>query len=225
MNWLVIAVIVFLMAMVVAGYRKGFVKIAFGLLSMIIALVLVSALAPSVQSVLTEHTSVHEKLSQACSKKLESQFVQNEEQTTKTMENVLTEAGVPLPTVMVKVIKKATVDQEASLEKLGATLSGWILYGISFLVTFILIIILLRFVGGLLDLVTKLPLIKGTNRLLGCCAGLIEGLLFLWLGALVLSVFCTTEAGQQMVELVNESKFLQILYNHNGIIYLAALFI
>lgn len=225
MNWLVIATMIYLIIMIVSGYRKGFVKIAFGLLSTVISLILVSACAPQVKEFLIIETSLYSKLEQTCSNQIQNKLVENQAGSPDTLQGVLEGANIQLPSSLETLLGKVRINQEAASEKVGAVIADWLVYAIAFLATFIVIMLILRLIGNLLDLVTRLPLIKGTNRLLGCGAGFIQGIIMLWVLALVLSMFCSTDTGQYFVTLVYENPWLRLMYDHNGIIYLVALFL
>ena len=67
-------------------------------------------------------------------------------------------------------------------------------------------------------------LIKGVNRLLGGLAGLLQGLLLVWLLLLLTAIACTSQLGQTLIGEIQESAFLSYLYNHNAILYLFSSF-
>lgn len=90
-----------------------------------------------------------------------------------------------------------------------------ILNVISFIVATILVHILLRVVLTALDVLAHIPLIGGLNRLLGLIMGLVQALFLIWVFFLVLSMAAGTEAGMQLMSMVQESPMLSYLYNSN----------
>lgn len=134
-------------------------------------------------------------------------------------------AGFSMPEAWMKqILEKAgdvlgqTAEQSGLYHQAGTYIADWILNGIVFWAAFVLLSIVLRFVVGLLDIVTRLPVIKGANRLLGAAVGLLQGLLSVWLLMFLLSIACTSEIGQSLLENINENAFLLFLYQHNPIL-------
>lgn len=228
MNWLFIAVLIFMVVMIVSGYRKGFVKIAYSLLSLILALVLVSVFAPYVQEALIERTPIYDKMVEKCSGQIQAAVESQQTGESQTVQGILDSSGIRLPGALEKVLDRVAIDDETKENvymKAGSVMAKWLVYVFGFVIAFIVIMLCLRFVGNLLDLVTKLPILRGTNKLLGGAAGFLQGILFLWIGGLVLSLICTTTVGRYLIAMVYESEWLRMIYDHNGIIYLAVLFL
>ena len=67
----------------------------------------------------------------------------------------------------------------------------------------------------ILDLIAGLPLIKEANKLTGALVGLAEGILFVWIAFLVLTVLCSTEIGKKGLELIEKDVFLNIIYQYD----------
>ena len=82
-----------------------------------------------------------------------------------------------------------------------------------FVVCYFLIQVTVRW----LDLLSRLPIIHGLNHIAGAVLGLAQGLLILWVAALLLSIFSATPTGQILKEEVYTSRWLTILYENNPI--------
>lgn len=227
MNGLLIAVLVVLLCFAISGYRRGFLRLAFSLVSMVVTIVLVSVVTPHVTGFLKENTSIYEELVEQCARRVqisaEENVEQNLEDGAETQEAV---EGLKLPQVWVEKILEKTgstvnqfVDETGIHRMVGEYLGDWILKGIAFMATFILVSILLKFVIGLLDIIAKLPIIKGINKVLGIVAGLAQGLMVVWLLMFLLAVACTSQVGQQMLVYVEENTILTFLYENNIILH------
>lgn len=228
MNLLLIAMLIVVAGFMIWGYWRGFVRIAFSLVSMILVILLVSWVAPYLTSYLKENTKIYEDLTEKCSQQIQhaaENAIQNTEEAAAGGE---TQAdGILLPKIWVQeLLTKAgdavedTVENGGLYRQAGAYLADWALKGIAFFAAFLLVSIVLRLVVGLLDIVTKLPLIKGVNRFLGGAAGLVQGILVVWLFLFLVAVACTSTFGQMMLGYVKESEILSFLYENNGILYL-----
>lgn len=227
MSWLLILVLAVLGVSALVGYRKGFVKIAYSLLSMIVALFLVSIVAPHVHTVLVEKTPVYDKMVTICAEQIQSKVDETVSTTSDSLSELLAKSGIQLPSALTKVIDNMGIESQYTenvSDKAAAVVANWILYIISFVVSYIAVIIVLKVLEKTLDLLTKLPIIKGANKGLGIAAGILQGLVYVWIAALLVSVFCTTNIGQQAIVLIEENAVLKFLYDHNGLIYLATLF-
>jgi uncharacterized membrane protein required for colicin V production len=104
-----------------------------------------------------------------------------------------------------------------------------ILNVLSFLAAVIVVQVFLRILIAALGILSHIPLIGGLNRLLGLFLGLLQALFLLWIFFLVLSMISTTEAGLQLMSMVQSSSFLGYLYDSNLflqiIVNAAALFV
>ena len=66
MNWLLICVIGILVVCALEGYFRGFIKIVFSLLAMIITLAVVSVAAPKITTYIEENTELDERVTEKC---------------------------------------------------------------------------------------------------------------------------------------------------------------
>ena len=225
MNWLFLATIAFLVVSAVWGYYRGFVKIAYSLASSIIALVLVAILSPHVQTLLIEKTPIYDKTVEICTTRIQEKMNETIEEAGNNISDVMKEAG--LPDGVLKLIDKIEIKESGELtaiQQAGEKVAQWIVLIISFVVTYIVVIIALKVLGNVLNLATKLPIIKGANKWLGLVLGSIQGVINVWLAGLILSSVCTTEVGMYLVSLVYENSFLKFMYEQNGIVYIVSLF-
>lgn len=90
-----------------------------------------------------------------------------------------------------------------------------ILNVISFIAAIFLVNVVLRIVLAALDILSHIPLIGGLNHLLGLIIGLVQALFLIWIIFLALSMASATEAGMQLMSMVQESAMLSYLYNSN----------
>ena len=66
MNWLLICVIGILVVCALEGYFRGFIKIVYSLLAMIITLAVVSVAAPKITTYIEENTELDERITEKC---------------------------------------------------------------------------------------------------------------------------------------------------------------
>ena len=77
MNWFLIFVVVVLAGFTLNGYRKGFIKVAFSLISIIVTILLVSVITPYVSDFLENHTPVYNIINEKCIESIKNSFNEN----------------------------------------------------------------------------------------------------------------------------------------------------
>lgn len=129
---------------------------------------------------------------------------------------------LPIPDVMKEQLE--TFNNSAGYQKLGAAdfgsyvvnyIANLILNILAFLVTLLVSWLIIRLILGALSVFTALPIIGGANRLLGLAAGLVQGVLIVWILFLVISLFSSTPAGKMLMDEINRTPVLETLYNTN----------
>lgn len=232
MNGFLIAVLLILIGSAVIGYWRGLIRIAFSLISMVLLIVLVSWATPHITEFLKESTNIHQDLEETCTNRIRSSMEDTLNHYGEQLEvpgaaRAEWEGELPIPKEWLEQVLEKTQDtvthtaEESGLyQQAGSYLADWILQGIVFFVTYFLCSIVLRLAVGLLDVVARLPVIKGVNRALGAVAGLLQGLLLVWLLLFFVAIAYTSPFGQTLLAYIRESTVLSWLYQHNIILYL-----
>lgn len=94
-------------------------------------------------------------------------------------------------------------------------MASLIMNAISFIVTWIIVLVLLRILMGVLGMVNDIPIVGGINRLLGAALGLVQGIVIVWVAFLIITTFSSTAVGKQLLDMIEESAVLKELYNTN----------
>lgn len=85
----------------------------------------------------------------------------------------------------------------------------------AYIVTLLIAWGLIRLMIGAAGIFSRLPIIRTANHALGLGAGILQGLLIVWMLMMVLSFFAATPAGQNLMAQVYDNPFLELLYNTN----------
>lgn len=104
-------------------------------------------------------------------------------------------------------------------EAIGSKVADLIVSALAFVVTLLLTRLILWIVYHVLDIVSRLPVIHGINRILGMFIGLAEGLLVVWIFFVFLTCIMQTGFGRECLRLIADSKVLSALYNGNVLRY------
>lgn len=228
-NWLEIAVGLFLIGMVLYGHYKGFIRLAVSLVALIATLMIVNSAMPKVTVFLRDKTPVYT-------------WVQQSVEKTFGLDKVK-EAGVgdEVPSIQRKVIESLNIPKElkgmliennnnevyqmlgvdAFTDYIGDYLANIILSLVGYIAAFIIVYIIIRLIMKALDVVARLPILSGLNRITGALLGGIQGLILLWIGFLVLTACSGTAWGMLLIKQIEASSWLSFLYHYNIVSKLA----
>ncbi|MCC2255569.1 CvpA family protein [Ruminococcus sp. CLA-AA-H200] len=103
-------------------------------------------------------------------------------------------------------------------EYVAAYISRLVLNLLSFLVTFLLAIIIVKALMFAVNIIGELPVLGFINHLCGGVLGLVLAVIIIWIGFLVMTLAYTTEAGSACFEMMEQSSFLRFLYDTNPLL-------
>ena len=89
---------------------------------------------------------------------------------------------------------------------------------ISFAVTFIIVCILMKALSAIVEIIDIIPVIGWLNHVAGVLAGLLMALLIVWLVFIGITIISTFNVGGGMLEMIQTSPMLRILYENNIIL-------
>ena len=123
-------------------------------------------------------------------------------------------------------VKEALLDNNnnAVYEELGVDsfpkyvasyISRMVIHILSFLVTFILAIIIVKALMAAVDIIGELPVIGTLNHIGGALLGALGALLIVWVIFLIVTLLYSTNIGTQCFEMIKNSQILTLLYRTN----------
>lgn len=219
-TWLGIAVLALIAAACIMGFRKGFVKEIVSVFFMLISFLLVWAVNPYVNTFVKEYTPVYDTIQDKC-QTMVSEQIGNKKTLDKEEQNQVME-NMELPDLL----KNALVENNTAetyrylavstfTEYISDSLAVMAVNGISFLISFVLSAAVIKLLEFILNVLTKLPVINGINKIAGAAVGGIKCIIFIWIAFLVLTLLCNTTLGQQGMALIQQDAFLNFLYSQN----------
>ena len=256
MNWLLVGVLFTLAFCTIKGYQKGFIRVAFSLVSFFLVIAFVTWAEPYISDYLENNTGIYTAIQEKCEEQLKKSVenganAEEKEQATQDVENAgestgadpsaeegnepkssLEMAGIVLP----KAWEQQLIDHgigvaDQFLENSGVytqiaeILAHYIISGIAFFLAYVIAVVLLKVISRLLNLVSRLPVIHGVNKMLGVAAGFIQGMLYVWLFFYLIAICCTSSFGIQMNRYIDQSSLLTWLYNNNPLLGLLMWFL
>lgn len=220
MNWLLIIVLAILAVNALIGMKAGFIKTAFSLFSMIVALGLTLWISPYVN----DSMRGNEKLYHYVGTKVERILPVIEKNSDKKVQEAAIDKML-LPksiknSLLVnnnkEVYKKLAVKSFKGYMK--SYLTGIVINALAFSITFIVLLIVLWVLCFALNIISKLPLLNQINKMAGLLAGLVHGLVVVWLLFILLTVFGSSTWGQKAMEMIGNDTILSMIYNNNFIL-------
>lgn len=183
------------------GYKKGLIKVAFGLVSFILAIALSVVLYKPVSNFVIEYTPIDDYIEQTISERLDSPETTDEE-TENIVSNYYNNFKNASTNVIADGISKTIINISCMI--------------IVFVVSK-LILLLFRFLG---DLIAKLPLIKQLNNAGGFLYGLLRGFIIIYGLLALIAIGSPIINMNELVAMINKSIITNIMYNNNIILIL-----
>ena len=219
-NYLFIAAVILFAALIIRGYRKGFLRIVVYFIGMIFIIVSVKKISPTVSQYLMDNTSAYTDIKGKISDTLKEK---NEIFDNTVEENQkLTIESYDMPQLLkTNLLINNTAEMYKTLlvsmfeDYVSSYLAKTAVNALSFIGLFVILWIAFRVVLSLCNLISKIPIIKGINKMAGALLGLVEALFVSWIFFFIVIVFMGNEVGNKMMIMVNQSQFLQTLFNSN----------
>ncbi|ADL02822.1 CvpA family protein [Lacrimispora saccharolytica] len=223
-NWLSVLAGVYLLGMVLYGHHRGFIRLVVSMLAVVLSLTVVRAALPSVTGFLKENTGLQQTISENMKKSIglePEEKPDGEALEAPSVQRTVIE-NLKLPQNM----KNALIENnnsevyqmlgvQAFTDYIGSYLADVILNSAGFVLLFAAIYLFSRLVMRWLDIIARLPILSGINKIAGAVLGGVEGLVFLWIAGLLVTAFSGTQWGLILTRQIEASKWLSYLYSHN----------
>lgn len=217
MNWLLIVVIGIIAIFALRGRQVGFIRTAFSLCSLVLALFLTVTINPYVSKTLQNNEKVQAYVSEAVAKVVVVE--KNEKTVTGQMKEI---KKLDLPNAL----KKSLIENNNTEVYKAYAINSFkdyvnhyittvIINAASFIVTLIVIQAILFMIGGALDVISRLPILNGLNKSAGLLIGVLHGLVIIWVLCILLTTFGGTKWASEIFAQINQDKILTLIYDNN----------
>lgn len=214
-NLIVIITLLIIGVCAVIGYTKGFLKMALSLVSFIAAIILVNFIVPYISVFLEQSTPVYEMVREHC---IESYQLE----TVDSMESALED--YPMADYLIQMFENAGGNDvvkeygEKAGEFVADMLAQMIIRTASYVIAIIIVMIGFWVLFIALDIVGRIPVIKGINKFAGLAAGLLEGVVVVWIVYLVILMCSGYDWSKAAMEMIYQNEITKFLYNSNIIL-------
>lgn len=202
MNYLIDIILITIIALTTfIGYKKGLIKVAFGLISFLLAIVIAVVLYKPISGFIIKYTTLDDKIEETVESKIASSDNVKEE-TDNFIANYYSDIKNASTAVIAKNISQIIIN-------IGCMVIVFIISNI--------ILLFFKFSG---DLIAKLPLIKQFNSAGGFIYGLLKGFILVYILLALIAIASPVIEINQLIKMINSSIITNIMYNNNIIFIL-----
>ena len=223
LTWLGAVCMALILIGIIIGLVRGLVKEVVSIAIVFVSIALVWFLNPYVNHFLREMTPIESKIEDQTRKLLGDQLDSGKVIPADKQQEII--ENLDLPENIINTLLKNNNAEEYKELNVNSFIDYIIEYpvnivmnGISFLITYALVTILLRVLVFVLDIFTRLPVVSGLNKLGGALIGGAKYVIFIWIGMLVVTMLCNTEVGRTAMEMIERDRFLTFVYGWNLIL-------
>lgn len=233
-HWLSIGTGIFLLSMVLYGHYKGFLRLAVTFSALILSVLMVHFAMPKVTGYLQENTEIHKIVGKGLLKiagvETEERYLEDngydlvqiipENQYPAHQREIIENLNIPeqMKEVLLENNNREIyqlLKVEEFLDYVGTYLARMVLNLVGSVILFLLVYIGLRFIIRWLDLLARLPILRGINQIAGAVLGGVQGLLVIWLFFLTVQICAELPWTRQIQSQIQESIWLSFLYKNN----------
>ena len=192
------------------GYKKGFVKVIVKLGTFLIALVLAFLLQSSVAKFIGEDIGFKNTISTTVQNKL-SDYAKSKEDDKKTDIKMLEKT--------IDEINSAAEEKKAEvIQKWANNIADFILKGLSFIIIFFTVAIVMGILSLILNTVVKLPVLNTLNGVLGLGSAVILMAFRIMILLTIIYFMSPLEIVEPVINYINTSCITKLLYENNIIV-------
>lgn len=219
MNIIDIVILVILGVNVLVGYFRGFIKTIFGLISMVLTIFLTYTFHPKVLELVKE-TAVRENLASKIREIFDFSGLVEHSLGKEAQTDFI--ANLNIPQMMKDYLIENNnaevfrlMDVSSFEEYISNSITDAVLSVIVFIALFALISLGLTILVSVLDILSRLPILKQVNRIFGAITGGIIGIILTWILVIVVSVFASVNNTYELATVMDTSVLVNIFTQYN----------
>lgn len=228
-NWLEIAVAVFLIGMVLNGHYKGFIRLAVSMVAFVATLAIVNMAMPKVSVMLKDNTPIVAWIQRGVENASGLELAKGAgvgEGMPAEQRMAIEELNIPKEIKEILIANNnnevyQALGVEAFTDYIGNYLANIIVNLAGFVLLFVIIYAVIHLIMRALDVMAKLPILSGLNKIAGALLGGVQGLLYLWVGCLILTACSGAGWAMAVINQIEASGWLSFLYHYNIVSKLA----
>lgn len=219
-TWLGIVTAAFLIFSCFTGFRRGFIKEAVSTFLVVLSFGVVWLINPYVNTFIRENTSVYAEIQEGFEELAKEKAGTVREPGEEDRKEMLD--SLELPEMIAEGILENGSQEtytylaaQSFVEYVSGYLATIVVNGLSFLLSFFLATVLIRMITYALDLLARLPVVHGINKVAGALLGGVKAVLFIWVAMLIFTILCETSVGRNALRMIEKDSVLRVLYENN----------
>lgn len=197
------------------GYKRGLMKVAFKLISLVLAIIIAFALHGPVSDFVIHNTGLYDQVKTLVAQNIdperfkESQTVEVKEDEEKITEKTWTN-------YLQKSIEETANNTKNNVEDVAVEkISSTIINVAILIIIFILVRIILSVLNLIIDILSKLPVLKQFDKAGGTLYGILEGVLIVYILLALCLIMASFIQNTGIIQAINNSFIGKMLYENN----------
>lgn len=236
-NYVDIAIAVIFLFTMVEGYIRGLVRSLLGILGYIAAFIVARMYYDDVANWLTENVEWFTSMKAGIVERMQTTFTQNASMTqaiengsTAELSQALQNDSMLDQLQLPEGIQDQVVDfangmdlaagQQNAIQHVASMLADGILYGISFMLIVLGVLLTIKIIGLVLDGMTELPVIKQANKFGGFLFGIAKGALIVFIAMTLAAFTAPLTTDLNIISTIHDSQVGIWFYNNNILLIL-----
>lgn len=198
------------------GYRKGLARCILKLVTSLIALFIAIALFRPFVNFVVNSTIIDENIQLSLEKVMNNGIEENKDD--NNSELVKEDSGIPKPIAEYLNNNFKTTTEQKKEEAVVSVARGAAILIVDiacFILIYIIVKIILKILTILIDIVSKLPIIKQFNEVGGLIYGLVEGIFIVLLVMTAVAIFTPLTGAYEVATIILQSHLGAFFYNNN----------
>ena len=211
------------------GWHKGFLRIVISFAGTIVIIIATAIMSPKLSRYVVENTGIYERTQEKVTEVFLEKLVPPDGEKTEDRAGSEDEGSgssylkdLDLPDILKNdLIEKTASKMYQALvavvikDYVSVYLARIIVNAGSFVAMYAALSLALWVVVKSSDIISKIPVIKGFNKMLGALTGVAQALIIVWVFFFVVIMFMGNETGSRLLRDVQASSFLRYLFNNN----------
>ena len=228
-NRLFAAIAALFVIFIFIGWHKGFLRIVISFAGTIVIIIATAIMSPKLSRYVVENTGIYERTQEKVTEVFLEKLVPPDEEKTEDRAGSEDEGSgssylkdLDLPDILKNdLIEKTASKMYQALvavvikDYVSVYLARIIVNAGSFVAMYAALSLALWVVVKSSDIISKIPVIKGFNKMLGALTGVAQALIIVWVFFFVVIMFMGNETGSRLLRDVQASFFLRYLFNNN----------
>ncbi len=220
-HWLSVLVASYLIGMMLYGHYRGFLHLLVSIAALVLSLFVVRLAVPQAARYVRENTQAYQWVQDKMLERAGMQDLTAVGEIHPAEQRAVIE-GSKLPEAIKKMLIENNNEEVYQLlqvnqfiDYVSAYLADHIIHSLIFAIVFLCAFLGMRMLTRMLNLIVKLPVLYGLNKMAGAVLGLLQGLAYFWIACLILNLFIGTEWGGYLMDTIEASPWISFLYHNN----------